>query len=134
MCQSRDCDVCGNNEKKLIFKQEFAAIDGVAFLKGYDVVSCKKCGFLFADKIPSQIEFNRYYMVSSKYEDVQDTISQYLINLFSVSLNFIEKCINNENKEFGDMDIVDVGCATGDFLRFLHSKNYKKLNGVDPSA
>ena len=37
-------------------------------LRGYDVAVCTDCGFGFADGIPEQATFDRYYREMSKYE------------------------------------------------------------------
>ena len=73
--RSRTCPICGREDKKIVFEQNFAYIKGVTFLNKYNVVCCNICGFIFADGIPEQYEFDKYYSDSSKYEIVNEDIS-----------------------------------------------------------
>jgi len=68
MYNNRKCAICGSDENINLLKQEFAYIERVSFLKGYNVVSCNKCGFIYASNIPEQEEFDDYYINSNKYE------------------------------------------------------------------
>src|SRR4051794_4578773 len=64
----RACPSCGLQRGRLLFEQRFAKIEGISILGGYDVVVCSGCGVCFADGIPDQSTFERYYREASKYE------------------------------------------------------------------
>lgn len=132
--EKRNCPICDHYNNEILFRQEFVDIKEVTFLRGYEVVVCNNCGFLYADNIPGQKEFDLYYKNCSKYEVKADELTDSQISRFQASLNFIEECINNEEINFEESRIVDIGCATGDFLRFLKGKGYQDLNGIDPSS
>lgn len=133
MHKKRICPICGNQERDFIFKQNFAEIPGITFLKGYDVVKCGTCGFYYADGIPEQHSFDTYYKDQSKYEDVADTLSDAKRIRFEQSLAFIVDHVSKQGMDFQKMKIADIGCATGDFLRFLKEEGYCDLTGIDPS-
>ncbi len=133
MHQNRTCPICGSEERSLVFKQKFAEIPGVTFLKGYDVVQCNSCGFYYADGIPGQESFDAYYKEQSKYEKVTDTLSEAARLRFERTLSFIDDCVSKCEMDFQRKKIADIGCATGDFLRFLKEKGYCNLMGIDPS-
>lgn len=42
-------------------------------------------------------------------------------------------CAETHGTDFKEMRIADIGCATGNFLRFLKEKGYTHLMGIDPS-
>lgn len=130
---NRICPICGSNEKNNIFKQSFAEIPGVSFLKGYQIVQCARCGFYYADNIPKQGEFDDYYKNQSKYESVLDTLTDSHRIRFERSLTFMKHCIETYGMDFNEMRIADIGCATGNFLRFLQEKGLVYLMGIDPS-
>ena len=131
--QRRECPICETYDNVVLFKQAFADIEGITFLKGYNVVECKQCGFLYADKIPKQIEFDLYYKERSKYEVYLKELSADKISKFKKTLAFIEECLEKRGDYLKDLQIADIGCATGDFLRYLKDKGYTHLNGIDPS-
>ena len=63
---SRDCPICGSGARRVFFHQEFAAVDQGTLVTGYDVVACEGCGGGYADQIPDQLAFDRYYRNMSK--------------------------------------------------------------------
>lgn len=132
----RICPICNHSERTHLFTQQFAEIKGVTFLKGYDVVQCDHCGFIFADQIPGQAQFDEYYELSSKYEgDYSGHVpTETLKNHFRQSLGFLESSLQGCGINSKELRIVDIGCATGNFLRFLKENGYTKLFGIDPSA
>src|SRR4029453_484666 len=64
----RRCAVCDAQDPTFLFRQTFEKVAGVSALDGYDVVTCGRCGFAYADGIPVQEVFDRYYRDASKYE------------------------------------------------------------------
>src|SRR5918993_3842261 len=68
---SRECPMCGSAERRVYFTQRFAAIDQATPVTGYDVAVCQRCGAAYADGIPDQATFDRYYREMSKYEYAQ---------------------------------------------------------------
>jgi len=111
-----------------MFTQEFARIDGIGFLGGYDVVSCKQCGFVYASDIPEQAVFDEYYINANKYEhDIEqpDIISgKYERIVQEITHSVTDKTTS----------IVDVGCARSEILRSLRNFGFSNLTGIDPSV
>jgi len=123
----RKCPICNNSKHKLMFEQKFALIDGVSFLDGYDVVSCKQCGFVYASNIPEQSEFDTYYINANKYEhetEQPDVITGKYEHILQEIIHF------NADKT---VSIVDIGCARSEILRLLRDRGYSNLTGIDPS-
>jgi len=128
MFSKRECPICGNTEVKLMFTQNFANIQGISFLNGYDVVSCKQCNFVYASNIPEQAAFDEYYINSNKYEhetEQSDTITGKDEHIIKEIVHFgIDKTTS----------IVDIGCARSEILRSLQKLGFSNLTGIDPSA
>ena len=126
----RNCPVCNNTEKQLLFQQNFTRISSGSLLDGYNVVACKKCGFCFSEGIPNQEAFDKYYKEMSKYEKsaANPDESQYDVKRFQQIVEYIKFNIKNKNSY-----IVEIGCATGLLLSLLKKDCYSNLLGIDPS-
>ena len=127
---SRDCPICGSAERRVFFRQQFAAVDQATPVTGYDVVVCERCGGGYADGIPDQRAFDRYYRDMSKYEYAQrgGAESEY----DSRRLNLIAGIVA-PHLESMDLRILDVGCASGRLLANLRDRGFVSVIGLDPS-
>jgi 2-polyprenyl-3-methyl-5-hydroxy-6-metoxy-1,4-benzoquinol methylase len=124
----RECPVCGNTEVNLMFAQGFAKIEGISFLGGYDVVSCKKCSFVYASNIPEQSAFDEYYINANKYEheiEQPDIITGKYEHI-------VQEIVDFEHDKTAP--IVDIGCARSETLRSLRNLGFSNLTGIDPSV
>ena len=128
--ESRRCPVCDAEQPRLLFRQTFEAVGGVSALSGYDVVTCEGCGFAYADRIPAQAVFDRYYRDASKYEyhqrDGQE--SPYDSARMEVIADVIEPLVPRR-----DSAIIDIGCASGRLLYLLRERGFADVTGLDPS-
>ena len=126
----RVCPICGTSRSKKVFKQRFAAMSSGALSTGYDVVVCVNCGFGFADNVPDQVVFDTYYRNMSKYEfaEARNQEAEYEIGRLSEVTSIIRRFLCNEN-----LQILDIGCATGSLLHMLKQTGYHNVLGVDPS-
>jgi hypothetical protein len=99
-------------------------------MDNYDVVICHACGFVYADGIPSQADFNDYYAAMSKYEfnDSDGVVSNDYIKYYTKVVRFLIPYINNKKAR-----ILDLGCSTGGLLSIFKLYGYSNLLGVDPS-
>ena len=109
-CPSRDCPICGSTIRRVFFHQEFAAVDHATPVTGYDVVVCERCGGAYADLIPDQAAFDRYYRDMSKYEYAQrgGAESEYDARRLTLIADIIAPHL-----PLPDARILDVGCASG---------------------
>ena len=126
----RLCPICGFSGKKFLYLQNFHN-KVLSLMEKYTVVSCKKCGFVFADNIPSQRKFSRYYAIMSKYEyNYKDgAVSKDQLNYFSKVAGYLSIYLKCKT-----VAILDVGCSTGGLLSVLKKKGYSNLTGLDPSS
>jgi 2-polyprenyl-3-methyl-5-hydroxy-6-metoxy-1,4-benzoquinol methylase len=125
------CEICSGVDLEFLYYQNFNNTSGISLMKSYDVCFCKNCGFIFANNIPTQEEFNKYYKEMSKWEAINiddmfiDKYSKHFKNMF----NYINKFarINKNSK------ILDIGCSTGGFLNEFKKRGFNNLLGLDPS-
>ena len=126
--RARKCPVCGGSSRERLYRQSFADVKKVSFLKGYDVVVCKRCGFGYADGIPSQQAFNRYYERQSKYENLSSASSRSRQDSLENGRRFIKSFVNDTG-----ISVLEIGCGAGDFLRHLKDSGFTDLTALEPS-
>jgi cyclopropane fatty-acyl-phospholipid synthase-like methyltransferase len=126
----RHCPVCGHRSVDLLYSQVFSTLSSDSLLSGYDVVTCVICGFGFADHIPLQPDFDRYYQNMSKYEFQESAGKEAAFDAarFDVIAEFITPFILRP-----DAHVLDVGCATGGLLYRIKQRGFENLMGLDPS-
>lgn len=124
----RNCPICSNDKVTFLFHQDFHN-NTISLMNDYYVVSCNRCGMVYAYNIPSQEEFTNYYYEMSKYEyqntdgKISDKFQKHFRNIF----DFIKPFINK------DFKILDIGCATGGLLNIFKQKGYKNVFGIEPA-
>lgn len=129
----RSCAICGSKKKDKLYEQKYL-LPNKRNLLTYDVVGCNKCGFIFADNVPSQKEYDRYYQNSSKYT-YNRNIPRGLLSLYQDLYSIAEKIIDQDQSapRKKDFQILDVGCSIGSFLSMFKKKGFSRLFGVEPS-
>lgn len=128
--QRRRCAVCGGSRREFLFRQQFSAISGGSLLDGYDVVTCERCGFCFADPLPPEGAFSAYYRELSKYEHGYrgGEPSEYELRRFAETVAFVSELVPDRAAR-----ILDVGCANGGQLAAFAGAGFRNLLGLDPS-
>jgi SAM-dependent methyltransferase len=114
----------------VLFRQDFAAVESATPVTGYDVAVCGKCGCGYADGIPDQRAFDRYYREMSKYEYHQreGAESEFDQRRLELIAGIIAPHVTRR-----DARILDIGCATGRLLANLRERGFTRVVGLDPS-
>jgi SAM-dependent methyltransferase len=125
----RPCPVCRSERSKQLFRQSFAHLSGATLLEGYRVVICEDCGAGFADDIPPQDLFDRYYRDLSKYEgaavpETAPVVDRRFRDIAGLIALFIPST---------DSRILEIGSAAGGLLRALMDLGFGNVTGADPS-
>ncbi len=110
----RDCPVCGWEFASTVY--ECAGLPRV--------VSCNKCGMVFADTAKKQSEYDLYYAEQSKYVNGFD---EWNGKRYAEAAERISRVVPK------NAYLYDVGCATGGLLMALRLQGYENLKGADPS-
>lgn len=98
-------------------------------MEGYDVVVCRVCGLVFADRIPSERKFERYYADASKYEFSHRGGQQHdaEVRRLTALAGWIAERVPASAR------LLDAGCATGELLVALREHGFSDLTGLDLS-
>jgi SAM-dependent methyltransferase len=94
------------------------------------VVLCTVCGTAFADGIPAQSEFDRYYWELSKYEyelrgGKESEDDRHRLKILA---DLLQPIVPDRSSR-----ILEIGCANGRLLSYLKEAGYGDVTGVDPS-
>jgi 2-polyprenyl-3-methyl-5-hydroxy-6-metoxy-1,4-benzoquinol methylase len=87
-------------------------------LRGYeihDLIKCKKCDFIFMNKIPTDTELQEHYSTYSYTED--QSINPLTLESYNELLDHFEKYRKSNN-------IIDIGCGQGWFLEAAKQKGW----------
>jgi SAM-dependent methyltransferase len=125
----RSCPVCNHHNSSQLFRQSFSSLSEGSLLDGYALVICDSCGAGYAQDIPPQTVFDRYYTEMSKYEYINragvQTDSE--LQRFREEVDLVESYLTNTDR------ILDIGCSTGGLLAEFKRRGFSNLLGVDPS-
>jgi cyclopropane fatty-acyl-phospholipid synthase-like methyltransferase len=119
------CNLCGSERHTALyampdrryFREEF-----------FTVVECDQCGLGFVNPRPKVAEMQKYY--PAEYFEKPPTTShdRYLRRRFTAQASFL-----NEQERAGERrKLLDVGCANGDFPRFMAARGWE-VEGVEIS-
>jgi SAM-dependent methyltransferase len=125
----RSCPVCNHKKSSQLFRQSFSSLSHGSLLDGYALVICESCGAGYAQDIPDQTVFDRYYTEMSKYEYIDragvQTDSE--LQRFREEVDLVAPYLTNTDR------ILDIGCSTGGLLAEFKRRGFSNLLGVDPS-
>lgn len=128
----RGCAVCGSSNTRALYSQRFVTMSDGSLFSGYDVVACDECGHCYADHLPSQEAFDRYYRDMSKYEMPTNGLhsgpSEHDVARFKLLAGKFQRCMPNRTAK-----LLEIGCATGLLLSELRDAGYRDVLGLDPS-
>ena len=127
----RHCPICDGVTGELLHTITFATAKNECFPKGYNIVCCKICGFIFNDTTLTQKDFDMYYKNTSKYYGTDIVGAGSLTEQETARyLKQLERLLPLDKTA----KIVDIGCAKGGLLRTLKQMGYIHVYGIEPSA
>jgi len=128
----RACPVCGDRIVEHLHTQRFVLEEGHPLSTGYQVVNCLKCGFVFADTLAVQADYDAFYAQFSKYDDPGSSTgsgeSPHDKARLAVTAEILCQVVPYPNAR-----ILDIGCAGGGLLLAMQHRGYRNLVGIDPS-
>jgi len=129
----RPCPICSNKTGEILHTQKFAIPKGYPLPCVYDVVSCIKCGFVYADTPARQKDYDLYYEKFSIYDDIVTASGAGIFPWDNKRFEYAALEIAKIMPDKG-CSIIDIGCANGGLLAKLKSIGYTNLTGLDMSA
>jgi len=123
------CPCCGNkNFERFLTKW------------GFKLVKCKKCLTIYANPRfkPEMLEL--YYKSNESRGNYQKLLANgkaektRINSIFLPRKQYIKKQISLKTKKFSKVNLLDIGCASGQFLSTFSPKECRNLYGVEPST
>jgi SAM-dependent methyltransferase len=128
----RACGACGASGNTVCHHQRFIVPDGYPLPSEYDVVVCRRCGFVYADPAATQSDYDRFYCQWSKYDDSATAtgsgVSPHDAARLAITASDIARSLPSRAAS-----ILDAGCATGGLLTALRNHGFSAVAGLDPS-
>lgn len=121
----RICPVCGSEQSDVIRQIRMIVPKNVPLPNQYDIVSCTRCGFCYADTSATKEDYDTYYTNYNNYSEVK--LSKSFETFMTRIREMLESHLNLESR------IVDFGFGNGDLLLRLRELGYQNLMGLDPS-
>ena len=121
------CDLCGSDDTTLLFVGK----DRMTYKEGeFNVVKCNNCGLVYLNPRPTQTEISRFYSEEySPFKSDKNKLIKYVERKIAErDVKKIKKLINKNN-----INILEIGCATGEYLSYLRDIGGGNVTGVEIS-
>ncbi len=123
----KNCPVCGSVEFVPFLSGKDYFLSGETF----EIVKCCKCGFRFTNPRPEANDLGKYYE-STEYISHSDSRQ----GLFAMVYQQVRKYTLGRKRAMIETfqqkgEILDIGCATGQFLHYMSGKGWK-TTGIEP--
>jgi|TARA_Y100000031_G_C8214549_1_gene382687 2-polyprenyl-3-methyl-5-hydroxy-6-metoxy-1,4-benzoquinol methylase len=126
LIEIKNCPVCSET----VFKPFLNTTDYFYTQEAFSLTQCENCDFVFTNPVPN----NPY-----KYYETQDYLSHdsgdrgVIGRLYSLFRNInIKRKYELVRKYCDNGSILDIGCGTGELLRFFNKKNWS-VTGIEPN-
>jgi 2-polyprenyl-3-methyl-5-hydroxy-6-metoxy-1,4-benzoquinol methylase len=130
----RLCNVCGSSFSTKLFDQVYFLPDNK--INTHSILSCKNCGFIYANGVLNQQMLDSYYKNNKKYvnklyyNQKSNSIAAYHIQSFKRLYKYLNTI---KLPNLLSLKILDIGCAAGNFLSVFKQHGFTHLTGIDPS-
>src|SRR4029077_10102920 len=92
----------------------------------FTVVECDQCGLGFLNPRPTSAEIQKYYPAQYYGNPPTSSHSRYLQRRFTHEASSLQSLENGKQRR----KLLDVGCANGDFPRFMAARGWE-VEGVE---
>jgi len=127
MQEIKKCPIC-NSEKLHVFME---LKDYSISKEDFTIKKCDSCGFKITSPQPSESELPSYYKSEDyvSHNDSNKGVINYIYQkVKSITLKQKERLLTGLKTE---KTILDIGCGTGDFLKYLSDNNWD-VRGLEP--
>jgi len=128
----RPCPVCDATQVEVLHQQLFVTPQACSLPGAYDVVSCGRCGMVYADTAACQADYDVFYRDMSKYDTPGLSTGGGDTPLDRARLietaQFLAAHLRNRTAP-----LLDAGCGNGGLLTALSELGFTDLSGLDPS-
>jgi len=123
----KNCPVCGSETFEPFISGKDYFLSGEKF----EIVKCRECGFRFTNPRPGALELGKYYE-STDYISHSDTRKGVFASVYQVVRKYTlsrKRALISKFNPKGE--ILDIGCATGQFLKYMSDHGWK-TTGIEP--
>ncbi|MGB7281863.1 MAG: class I SAM-dependent methyltransferase [Candidatus Acidiferrum sp.] len=120
------CNLCGSERYRPVYEMPDRLFHRDEY---FTVVECSECGLGFVNPRPAITEIQKYYPGAYFEKSSTKGNERYLHRRFSAEAKYLQSlkiCARSKK-------LLDVGCATGDFPRFMLARGWD-VEGVEISA
>lgn len=127
MNEIKNCQICDNSE----FKTAFELKDYFLSQENFSIIQCKNCGFLITNPQPDKDKIGEYYK-SEEYVSHSNSRKGLINSIYHFVRNFtLKKKFQMVKSLKSKGSILDIGCATGEFLNVFKLDKWTTL-GIEP--
>lgn len=119
------CNLCGSDRYRAVYEMPDRKFFREEF---FTVVECERCGLGFVNPRPTIAEIQKYYPATYYRGLPTKSHERYLTRRFRAQAGYLEQI----EKRDGRKRLLDVGCANGDFPRFMAARGWD-VEGVEIS-
>jgi SAM-dependent methyltransferase len=119
------CNLCGSQRHTKVYEMPDPRFFPNEF---FNAVECDECGLGFLNPRPTVEEIAKYYPPEYYRHEPTRSFERYLQRRFTREAQFLERYANR----CGSRKLLDVGCANGDFPRFMAARGWQ-VEGVETS-
>ena len=120
------CNLCGSTRHTPVYEIPDRRFFPAEF---FTVVECSQCGLGFVNPRPRLEEMAKYYPPGYFELPSSESFKRYLRRRFEQEARYLHEV----ERRGGSPRLLDVGCATGDFPRFMAARGWR-VEGVETSA
>ena len=120
------CNLCGSRHHKLAYTTADRLFPSP---ERFDVVECSECGLGFVNPRPTTSEIARYYPAEYFAKPPTPSNDRYLQRRFAAEASYLRELEATGKPR----KLLDLGCATGDFPRFMAARGWE-VEGVETSV
>ena len=122
------CPICGGKSHKKHVEGKDHNVSGEVFT----IAECVSCGFRFTNPRPKEKNIYKYYQ-SKNYISHSSTKKGLINKIYHLVRSFQfynKKKIIQQNTKIEKGNILDIGCGTGDFLKYMISSGWD-VTGIE---
>ena len=123
----KNCPVCGSESVEPFISGKDYFLTGEKF----EIVKCSECGFRFTNPRPKAEELGKYYE-SAEYISHSDKRNGIFAAVYQQVRKYtLGRKLAMISKFHSKGEILDIGCATGQFLNYMSAHGWK-TTGIEP--
>ena len=119
------CNLCGSERHTAVYEMPDRLFYREEF---FTVVECNECGLGFVNPRPTLAEMQKHYPPEYYQGPPTNSHQRYLTRRFTAEASYLKELETGNGRK----KLLDVGCANGDFPRFMAARGWE-VEGVEIS-